>query len=189
MRSIPQMTGALHFSTRGEYGVRLMVELTRHFGAGPVSLAEMAEHESLPRPYLEQRLARCRAGAQHPRREGRLRAGARPGRDPDERGHRGARGAYHPHVVCRRPSPGRGLRPDRVLPGADAVGPASGHAVSWRSTRSRSWSWRARSPRTRGRSSPSARPPSLIDPSARSPSPTHEHPRPGHSACPRDQHR
>lgn len=54
MRSIPQTTGALHFSTRGEYGVRLMVELTRHHGAGPVSLAEMAEHESLPRPYLEQ---------------------------------------------------------------------------------------------------------------------------------------
>ena len=54
MRSIPQMSGALHFSTRGEYGVRLMVELTRHYGAGPVSLAEMADHESLPRPYLEQ---------------------------------------------------------------------------------------------------------------------------------------
>jgi Rrf2 family transcriptional regulator, cysteine metabolism repressor len=46
--------GALHFSTRGEYGVRLMVELARHHGSGPVSLAEMADHESLPRPYLEQ---------------------------------------------------------------------------------------------------------------------------------------
>jgi Rrf2 family cysteine metabolism transcriptional repressor len=31
-----------------------MVELARHAGGGPVSLAEMAEHESLPRPYLEQ---------------------------------------------------------------------------------------------------------------------------------------
>lgn len=47
-------SGALHFSTRGEYGVRLMVELARHHGAGPVSLSEMADHESLPRPYLEQ---------------------------------------------------------------------------------------------------------------------------------------
>ncbi len=47
-------SGALHFSTRGEYGVRLMVELARHYGSGPVSLSEMAEHESLPRPYLEQ---------------------------------------------------------------------------------------------------------------------------------------
>src|SRR3954449_6614728 len=46
--------GALHFSTRGEYGVRMMVELARHHGAGPISLAEMADHENLPRPYLEQ---------------------------------------------------------------------------------------------------------------------------------------
>jgi Rrf2 family transcriptional regulator, cysteine metabolism repressor len=47
-------SGSLHFSTRGEYGVRLMVELARHHGSGPVSLSEMAEHEQLPRPYLEQ---------------------------------------------------------------------------------------------------------------------------------------
>jgi Rrf2 family cysteine metabolism transcriptional repressor len=47
-------SGSLHFSTRGEYGVRLMVELARHHGSGPVSLSEMAEHEELPRPYLEQ---------------------------------------------------------------------------------------------------------------------------------------
>jgi Rrf2 family protein len=31
-----------------------MVELAHHYGSGPVSLSEMAEHESLPRPYLEQ---------------------------------------------------------------------------------------------------------------------------------------
>jgi Rrf2 family cysteine metabolism transcriptional repressor len=31
-----------------------MVELARHYGGGPVSLAEMADHEALPRPYLEQ---------------------------------------------------------------------------------------------------------------------------------------
>ena len=53
-RSIFPGTGAVHFSTRGEYGVRMMVELARHHGAGPVSLAEMADHEDLPRPYLEQ---------------------------------------------------------------------------------------------------------------------------------------
>ena len=34
--------------------MRLMVELARHHGSGPVSLSEMAEHEELPRPYLEQ---------------------------------------------------------------------------------------------------------------------------------------
>ena len=54
MRTILPSSGAVHFSTRGEYGVRLMVELARHHGLGPVSLAEIADHESLPRPYLEQ---------------------------------------------------------------------------------------------------------------------------------------
>jgi Rrf2 family transcriptional regulator, cysteine metabolism repressor len=44
----------VHFSTRGEYGVRLMVELARHHGHGPVSLSEVADHEELPRAYLEQ---------------------------------------------------------------------------------------------------------------------------------------
>ena len=53
-RSIFPGSGAVHFSTRGEYGVRMMVELARHHGAGPISLAEMADHEALPRPYLEQ---------------------------------------------------------------------------------------------------------------------------------------
>ena len=53
-RSIFPGTGAVHFSTRGEYGVRLIVELARHYGSGPVSLGEVADHEALPRPYLEQ---------------------------------------------------------------------------------------------------------------------------------------
>lgn len=54
MRTGFPSTGAVHFSTRGEYGVRLMVELARHHGHGPVSLAEVADHEKLPRAYLEQ---------------------------------------------------------------------------------------------------------------------------------------
>jgi Rrf2 family cysteine metabolism transcriptional repressor len=53
-------SGAVHFSTRGEYGVRLMAELARHHGSGPVSLAEVAEHEDLPRPYLEQLVSSLR---------------------------------------------------------------------------------------------------------------------------------
>ncbi|MGI8703300.1 MAG: RrF2 family transcriptional regulator [Candidatus Limnocylindrales bacterium] len=53
-------TGAVHFSTRGEYGVRLMVELARHYGAGPVSLSEVAQHDDLPRPYLEQLVVNLR---------------------------------------------------------------------------------------------------------------------------------
>ena len=47
-------SGAIAFSTKGEYGVRLMVQLGRHVGSGPVSLAEIAAEEDLPRAYLEQ---------------------------------------------------------------------------------------------------------------------------------------
>ncbi len=47
-------SGALAFSTKGEYGVRLMVQLGRRWGTGPASLAEIAAEEDLPRPYLEQ---------------------------------------------------------------------------------------------------------------------------------------
>jgi Rrf2 family protein len=47
-------SGAVAFSTKGEYGVRLMVQLARRFGTGPASLAEMAADEELPRAYLEQ---------------------------------------------------------------------------------------------------------------------------------------
>ncbi|MFL5726193.1 MAG: RrF2 family transcriptional regulator [Chloroflexota bacterium] len=47
-------SGAVAFSTKGEYGVRLMVQLGRHYGQGPASLAEIAAEEELPRAYLEQ---------------------------------------------------------------------------------------------------------------------------------------
>jgi Rrf2 family transcriptional regulator, cysteine metabolism repressor len=47
-------TGAVAFSTKGEYGVRLMVQLGRRYGEGPASLAEIAADEDLPRAYLEQ---------------------------------------------------------------------------------------------------------------------------------------
>jgi Rrf2 family transcriptional regulator, cysteine metabolism repressor len=44
----------MRFSTRTEYGIRVMVRLGRRFGSGPVSLAELAEQEGLPPAYLEQ---------------------------------------------------------------------------------------------------------------------------------------
>jgi Rrf2 family cysteine metabolism transcriptional repressor len=47
-------SGAIAFSTKGEYGVRLMVQLARHAGMGPASLAGIAAEEDLPRAYLEQ---------------------------------------------------------------------------------------------------------------------------------------
>jgi len=37
-----------------------MAELARHFGTGPVSLAEVADHEDLPRAYLEQLVSNLR---------------------------------------------------------------------------------------------------------------------------------
>ncbi|MFN2462691.1 MAG: Rrf2 family transcriptional regulator [Candidatus Dormibacteria bacterium] len=41
-------------SSRGHYGLRLMTELARAHGAGPLSLSEVARVEGLPLPYLEQ---------------------------------------------------------------------------------------------------------------------------------------
>ena len=48
------------FSTRSEYGVRVMIQLGRRHGAGPMSLAEVAESEQLPLAYLEQLISRLR---------------------------------------------------------------------------------------------------------------------------------
>ena len=48
------------FSTRSEYGVRVMVELARRGGAEPIALAEIADHEHLPLAYLEHLVARLR---------------------------------------------------------------------------------------------------------------------------------
>ena len=48
------------FSTRSEYGVRVMIQLGRRHGAGPVPLAEVADSEQLPLAYLEQLIARLR---------------------------------------------------------------------------------------------------------------------------------
>ena len=70
-------SGAVAFSTKGEYGVRLMVQLGRHFGQGPASLAEIAAEEELPRAYLEQLVVSLRDAEPRdldPRRARRLRA-------------------------------------------------------------------------------------------------------------------
>jgi Rrf2 family transcriptional regulator, cysteine metabolism repressor len=54
------------FSTKAEYGVRVMVELARRAGETPqgaesvVPLAEIAEHDGLPLAYLEHLVARLR---------------------------------------------------------------------------------------------------------------------------------
>jgi Rrf2 family protein len=54
------------FSTKAEYGVRVMVELARRAGEGGdapgavVPLAEIAEHDGMPLAYLEHLVARLR---------------------------------------------------------------------------------------------------------------------------------
>ena len=56
----PNPPTAFHVSTRGEYGMRLMVDLARHWGQGTVSLHAVAEREDLPEAYLEQLVAALR---------------------------------------------------------------------------------------------------------------------------------
>jgi len=51
---------AFHVSTRGEYGMRLMVDLARHWGGGTISLHAVASREDLPEAYLEQLVASLR---------------------------------------------------------------------------------------------------------------------------------
>src|SRR5688572_925053 len=48
------------FSTKAEYGVRLLVELGRRGDDGPVALASVAEAETLPLSYLEHLVAKLR---------------------------------------------------------------------------------------------------------------------------------
>ena len=47
-------------STKGDYGVRALVELAHHYGDGPVQSAEIASRQEVPEPYLDQLLASLR---------------------------------------------------------------------------------------------------------------------------------
>jgi len=47
-------------STKGDYGVRALVELAHHFGQGPVQSAEIAARQEVPEPYLDQLLTTLR---------------------------------------------------------------------------------------------------------------------------------
>lgn len=48
------------FSTKAEYGIRLMVALGRREGERPISLAALADSETLPLSYLEHLVAKLR---------------------------------------------------------------------------------------------------------------------------------
>ena len=69
------------FSTRAEYGVRVMVDLARRGGADPVPLAEIADCEGLPLAYLEHLAARLRRAGLIESRRG-ARGGYLLARDP-----------------------------------------------------------------------------------------------------------
>lgn len=44
-------------STRGEYGVRAMVALAKHYGEGPASITTLSMESAVPYSYLEQLIA------------------------------------------------------------------------------------------------------------------------------------
>lgn len=47
-------------STKGDYGVRALVELAHHYGQGPVQSAHIASRQEVPEPYLDQLLTALR---------------------------------------------------------------------------------------------------------------------------------
>jgi len=44
----------MNLSTRGRYGTRLVVELSKHYGKGPLSVSQISKNQSIPVKYLEQ---------------------------------------------------------------------------------------------------------------------------------------
>ena len=71
------------FSTRAEYGVRVMVELARRDQDAPVSLSDIADGDGMPLAYLEHLAARLRKAGLVESRRG-ARGGyllARPAKD------------------------------------------------------------------------------------------------------------
>src|SRR5258708_21344181 len=53
----------MRLSTKGRYAVMAMVDLAKHSGGEPVSLAEIAERQEISLSYLEQLFAKLRKGA------------------------------------------------------------------------------------------------------------------------------
>ena len=47
-------------STKGDYGVRAMIDLAKHEGSGPVQRAEIARRRQIPESYLDHLLAQLR---------------------------------------------------------------------------------------------------------------------------------
>jgi len=71
----------MRVSTKGHYGLLAVSELARHFDDGLVSLADVAQAEHLPLPYLEQIFAPLRAAGLVEATRG-LHGGYKLARDP-----------------------------------------------------------------------------------------------------------
>jgi len=50
----------MRISTKGDYGVRALIELSYHYGNGTVQSAEIAARQHIPEPYLDQLLTTLR---------------------------------------------------------------------------------------------------------------------------------
>ncbi len=50
----------MRISTKGDYGVRALIELAHHYGEGPIQSAEIAARQGIPEPYLDQLLTTMR---------------------------------------------------------------------------------------------------------------------------------
>jgi len=50
----------LKVSTKGDYGIRALVELAQHYGGGTIQSAEIAARQRIPEPYLDQILTNLR---------------------------------------------------------------------------------------------------------------------------------
>jgi Rrf2 family protein len=48
----------MKLSTKGKYGVRALFEIARHYGAGPLTIKEIAQRQGISLSYLEQILYR-----------------------------------------------------------------------------------------------------------------------------------
>ncbi len=50
----------MRVSTKGDYGVRALIELAHHYGEGPMQSSEIAARQQIPEPYLDQLLTSLR---------------------------------------------------------------------------------------------------------------------------------
>src|SRR4029077_17701827 len=58
----PAASFSMRVSSKAHYGLRMMTEFAKAYGAGPLSIAEVARVEHLPLAYLEQLASQLRRG-------------------------------------------------------------------------------------------------------------------------------